>query len=444
MPTRAQRLASEIGQQTGDPDAAVAWVHGTAWVRHAVTAGLIAEPVTVKAGVQALAGSHPRLAPLADPAVNPLWRTDMPAGYTDAVESVTVGVTDRPYRTDGHALGNLYQELSEPARKQRALCQTPKFVTDLLLDLAVNPAVEDHGCGTTVIDPACGTGHILTEALIRLLVQRPGGSRAPYTYITMEECLDRVYGVDLDPYAATLAAYRLLALTCRANASLATLADRADLPVHVACADALLGNDPILARGRYHAVVGNPPYITAKDSVANAAIRAAYPRVCHRKYSLAVPFFQLMTELLVSGGWCAQLTANSFMKREFGTKFVEQYLPGLDLRWVIDTSGAYIPGHGTPTVILVHRNQPPSSDTVNTVLGIRGEPSTPDDPARGKVWTAIAGAVRTKLSYRRLADGLARAELSTPVPTAPTAPTSEPGTRWQQPSLLDILKETAR
>jgi hypothetical protein len=32
------------------------------------------------------------------------------------------------------------------------------------------------------------------------------------------------------------------------------------------------------------------------------------------------------------------------MKREFGREFVEQYLPGLDLQWVIDTSGTYIPG----------------------------------------------------------------------------------------------------
>ena len=50
---------------------------------------------------------------------------------------------------------------------------------------------------------------------------------------------------------------------------------------------------------------------------------------------------------------------------------------------MIDTSGAYIPGHGTPTVILFARNQKPVSSTFRTVMGIRGEPATPEDPAQG-------------------------------------------------------------
>jgi hypothetical protein len=56
---------------------------------------------------------------------------------------------------------------------------------------------------------------------------------------------------------------------------------------------------------------------------------------------------------------------------------------------VIDTSGAYIPGHGTPTVILFGRNRRPVVSTIRAVMGIKGEPSTPEDPARGLVWSAI-------------------------------------------------------
>ena len=73
------------------------------------------------------------------------------------------------------------------------------------------------------------------------------------------------------------------------------------------------------------------------------------------------------------------ITANSFMKREFGKKLIEEFFPKIDLTHVIDTSGAYIPGHGTPTVILFGRNRKPVGDTVRAVLGIKGEPSTPDD-----------------------------------------------------------------
>ncbi len=42
-----------------------------------------------------------------------------------------------------------------------------------------------------------------------------------------------------------------------------------------------------------------------------------------------------------------------------GKKLIEQFLPGIDLTHVIDTSGAYIPGHGTPTVLLFGRNRRP-------------------------------------------------------------------------------------
>ena len=69
------------------------------------------------------------------------------------------------------------------------------------------------------------------------------------------------------------------------------------------------------------------------------------------------------------------------------------FFPRVDLTHVIDTSGAYIPGHGTPTVILFARNQKPVASELRTVMGIRGEPSTPEDPARGFVWSAIVAQV---------------------------------------------------
>ncbi len=60
---------------------------------------------------------------------------------------------------------------------------------------------------------------------------------------------------------------------------------------------------------------------------------------------------------------------------------------------MIDTSGAYIPGHGTPTVILFGRHRPPMASTLRTVMGIQGEPSTPGDPSRGLVWSSIVAQV---------------------------------------------------
>jgi hypothetical protein len=141
-------------------------------------------------------------------------------------------------------------------------------------------------------------------------------------------------------------------------------------------------------------VGGNPPYITVKDQGLNQAYRRRYT-TCHRQYSLAVPFTERFFDLAIYGhdpqpaGYVGMITANSFMKREFGKKLIEEFFPRIDLTHVIDTSGAYIPGHGTPTVILFGRHRAPVSPEVRAVLGIQGEPGTPEKPAQGKVWRSI-------------------------------------------------------
>lgn len=79
------------------------------------------------------------------------------------------------------------------------------------------------------------------------------------------------------------------------------------------------------------------------------------------------------------------------MKPEFGKKLIEEFIPTWDLTHVIDTSGAYIPGHGTPTVILIGRHQRPARPVIRTVMGVRGEPSVPETPEEGFVWGSIVG-----------------------------------------------------
>src|SRR5262249_16872442 len=77
------------------------------------------------------------------------------------------------------------------------------------------------------------------------------------------------------------------------------------------------------------------------------------------------------------------------MRREFGKKLIEQYIPKWDVTHVIDASNAYIPGHTTATVILFGRNRPPVGSCIRSVMGIRSELRPPQDPACGIVWKAI-------------------------------------------------------
>ena len=331
---------------------------------------------------------------------------------------------------DTRFLGDLYQDLSESARKRYALLQTPEFVEEFILDRTLDPAVEAFGFrAVRLIDPACGSGHFLLGAFRRLdalwAQHEPGTNQRERARLV----LDQVAGVDLNPFAIAIARFRLGVAALRA-AGVRRLADAPAFEFHVATGDSLLHgpragtasarqayldpeHDPlghvyrtedapalraILGR-RYHAVVGNPPYITPKDKALNQGYRDRFGS-CHRKYSLAVPFTerffdlaQLATGNAEAAGFVGMITANSFMKREFGKKLIEKFIPQWDLTHVVDTSGAYIPGHGTPTVILFARNRRPVDGHVRAVMGIRGEPTIPENAAEGLVWSAIVAQI---------------------------------------------------
>lgn len=316
---------------------------------------------------------------------------------------------------DTRFLGDLYQDLSESARKKYALLQTPEFVEEFILDRTLDLAIEEFGLeGFRMIDPACGSGHFLLGAFRRIEVRWEKHAPKAKGREVVQRALDSIFGVDVNPFAVAIARFRLLLASLR-TCGVTKLAKSPAFQVNLACGDSLyhgrqqqqmLGDDwtdeahyfaaedaptlrQMLRDGTYHCVVANPPYITPKDRAANEAYRKLYPKTCHMQYSLALPFMERIFRLALPSGFTGQITANSFMKREFGKKLIEQFLPTIDLTHAIDTSGAYIPGHGTPTVIVFGRNQKPSTATIRTVMGIRGEPSTPADPAQGLVWSAI-------------------------------------------------------
>ncbi|WP_427764309.1 BREX-2 system adenine-specific DNA-methyltransferase PglX [Streptomyces sp. DSM 41931] len=419
------------------------------------------------ASFEALGKSHRTVAGLFDPAHNPLFEV-LPS-YEAATAllafwrrrgadgEVVHNFTDPELNT--RFLGDLYQDLSEHARKTYALLQTPVFVEEFILDLTLEPAVEEFGLtpawkhrpsgwdgetfpdgpggeevvrGLRCIDPACGSGHFLLGMFERLLAKWREAEPGTEAWVLVRRALESVHGADKNPFAVAIARFRLLVAALKA-CGVRELSAAPELPIRVAVADSLLhgrGAETVtealdtlfaeneqfyyrtedvegfarvvdlLGRGSYHVVVGNPPYITVKDANENKNYKAAYD-ACYRQYALSVPFAQRIFELAVraggerrDGGFTGQITANSFMKREFGKKLIEQFFPRVDLTHVIDTSGAYIPGHGTPTVILLGRNQlSRQGESVRAVLGVRGEPGQPDNPEKGLVWSAIVDQV---------------------------------------------------
>jgi hypothetical protein len=405
----ADRTAATFETWLGErvTQVAVAWVLATVFVRFCEDNGLIEYPFIAGPGDRVqlagdLQGKHyenhpesddlgwlraaidalsvsPVAAGLFDKRHNPMW-TILPSPQvvksllafwrqTGEDGQIRYDLTDSEWNT--RFLGDLYQDLSEAARKTFALLQTPEFVEEFILNYTLDPAIEEFGLepeppvghedlppGLRVIDPACGSGHFLLGAFRRLLSAWETVSPATDRYELVVKALSSVHGVDKNPFAAAIARFRLMLAAMRA-AGVERLTERVDFPVNIAVGDSLLHGKGapgqqgefdfggvagawtyrtedvedyikschILEYGSYHVVVANPPYITVKDKAENESIRKRYEKSCSGKYALSAPFAERIFGLAVLGsGYTGQITANSFMKREFGKKLIEQFL----------------------------------------------------------------------------------------------------------------------
>ncbi|GAA2935602.1 MULTISPECIES: BREX-2 system adenine-specific DNA-methyltransferase PglX [Streptomyces] len=318
-------------------------------------------------------------------------------------------------------LAGLHSALNERARKAYAQVPTPLFVVDLIHDLVLEPALAEHTSqagglsGLRIIDPACGSGAFLLDAYERLFRRwsetRPNMS--PWQLAA--RALRSLHGCDIDPCAVSITRFRLL-LAAMNSTGERRLDDVPDLPLVVATGDSLLhgrithpepraasslppsefdeyaARHGLLLPASYHVVTTNPPYVTVSDKALSSVYRDLYES-CGGSYALPVPFMELafgLAQLGEAAGRVGLLTSNSFMKREFGRNLVERVLPRVEITHVIDSSGAYIPGHGTPTAILAGRNRKADPRTaVHTVVSRRGEPALPEVPQEGRVWRSL-------------------------------------------------------
>ena len=204
-------------------------------------------------------------------------------------------------------LGDLYQDLSEAVRKRYALLQTPEFVEEFILEQTLAPAVAEFGLAEVrLLDPTCGSGHFLLGGFRSLLADWQRKEPTTPVEELAKRAIGQVYGVDINPYAVAIARFRLVLAVLDAVG--VTRLDRApEVRPKVVVADSLLhrlkGQQRLSAQvsmtewanwgdalfrlsepgevaevlgQRYHAVVGNPPYITVKDATKSKKYREMY------------------------------------------------------------------------------------------------------------------------------------------------------------------------
>jgi len=337
-------------------------------------------------------------------------------------------------------IGDLYQELDSEIRKRHALLQTPHFISQFILKNTLLKRFEEKDFRTvTLIDPTCGSGHFLVDAFWLFVREyekefshrdhrehrekNPSSisgfsensmlSVAQKTQIARRVIEEHCFGCDINPYATALSRFRLTLAACD-YARPALLQELRDLRINIVTIDSLIPYEKIVKQGtwggsqtakilghpddiqralpvlqrRYDVVIGNPPYILASDPVKRELYREHYASA-YSKFGLSAPFTERFLHMAMECGYVGLINSNAFARRQFGKVLIEEVLPHYDLQAILDLSGAYIPGHGTPTLIIFARYQPPSTETIITLSNIKGEPGTTPDPAHGKVWGSV-------------------------------------------------------
>ncbi len=204
---------------------------------------------------------------------------------------------------------------------------TPRAVARQLL-LEAELDLEGH-----LLDPSCGGGIFLVEALRLRMSQRLARGEQLREALIAE--LGSVHGVDIDPGAVRLAR-AVLAL------EVARRLDPVGLPLpDVRCADALElpGADPV-GVGPLRWVVGNPPYLEAKrmDNARRRDLKAAFGGRLRGAWDLYIAFVERGLECLDERGVLGFVLPNKVLVARYAEHLRDRLLAAGRARALVDLS----------------------------------------------------------------------------------------------------------
>ena len=336
----------------------------------------------------------------------------------------------RELQSDPLTVGWAHQVWNEPLRKgttwgvsRRAERQTERLdlaaATQIYTDeymaafLCSRAAMLDK-LGGDVCDPACGTGHLLVQALRAVKTREPNRPAL--------EILERLYGLEIDPLAAGIARGVLVAEAVRLGACSPDDALRL-VSERIVALDSKAGSldrgsrHPLASR-RYGCVLANPPYLGRRKLPAEA--RELLDRGFEDcSLDLCAAFMQRAVELLAPGGFLGLVTHDKWLRlrgyralRNGGASF-----GGLYRELTVDTicelgKRAFDPKlglhDGLGAALLTATKEPPDDEHRVQLISLA---MLPDSGAKA-AWLSASGAAKreSRPEQREVAQGELMAE----------------------------------
>jgi type I restriction-modification system DNA methylase subunit len=235
----------------------------------------------------------------------------------------------------------------------------------------------------TVVDPACGSGAFLNEALNYLIAEHQyldeletklmgGGFVFPNVENSILE--NNLFGVDINNESVEIAKLSLWLRTAQPNRKLNNLSN------NIKCGNSLI-DDPevagdkafnwekefpqIFEKGGFDVVIGNPPYVNAnelKKSLTELQYKYLKSNYITAKgtVDLYIYFFEKGIKLTKEEGILSYITPNRFLSASYGKALRELLISACEITSLIDYSDkAVFPDASTYPVIsfLQHKNK---------------------------------------------------------------------------------------
>lgn len=204
-------------------------------------------------------------------------------------------------------------QLSRADRRSHGVFYTPPEIARLLVREALSPAAAS--AQPTILDPACGDGALLSEAVDRLNC-RAADDVCPLLLAT------QLYGLDIDAEAVSQARQNIAdrLLSEDAKPSLVRRIKNV-LNEQIRVLDTLTDSLPQTWPREFDVIVGNPPYVNIRHLTKHGkkyidSLRARY-QTARGAFDLYVLFIERSLELLKADGRCSFIVPNKLATLDY-------------------------------------------------------------------------------------------------------------------------------